>query len=143
MNCMDYLVNPSDILQTRAKEFTLRLLDRGGEVGVRSSRRLDWLRLVDHRVGRIERQGSLLRFDLRHIDARGSLIVSQDARPRQVRQQKRAGRQDSQRDSAQCIASNASIQRKPAARRVADVLDRVANLKPVETPALTATPPEL
>jgi gliding-associated putative ABC transporter substrate-binding component GldG len=27
MNCMDYLVNPSDILQTRSKEFTLRLLD--------------------------------------------------------------------------------------------------------------------
>ncbi|MFL5808760.1 MAG: gliding motility-associated ABC transporter substrate-binding protein GldG, partial [Flavisolibacter sp.] len=26
-NCMDYLVNPTDILQTRAKEFTLRLLD--------------------------------------------------------------------------------------------------------------------
>ncbi|MGN6165479.1 MAG: gliding motility-associated ABC transporter substrate-binding protein GldG [Flavisolibacter sp.] len=26
-NCMDYLVNPSDILQTRSKEFTLRLLD--------------------------------------------------------------------------------------------------------------------
>ena len=35
---------------------------------------------------------------------------------------------------------NASIQRKPAARRVAGVLDRVANLQPVETPALTATP---
>jgi ABC-type uncharacterized transport system involved in gliding motility auxiliary subunit len=27
LNCMDYLVNPSDILQTRSKEFTLRLLD--------------------------------------------------------------------------------------------------------------------
>lgn len=27
LNCMDYLVNPTDILQTRAKEFTLRLLD--------------------------------------------------------------------------------------------------------------------
>jgi ABC-2 type transport system permease protein len=27
LNCMDYLVNPSDILQTRAKEFSLRLLD--------------------------------------------------------------------------------------------------------------------
>jgi ABC-2 type transport system permease protein len=26
-NCLDYLVNPSDILQTRSKEFTLRLLD--------------------------------------------------------------------------------------------------------------------
>lgn len=26
-NCLDYLVNPSDILQTRAKEYTLRLLD--------------------------------------------------------------------------------------------------------------------
>jgi ABC-2 type transport system permease protein len=26
-NCLDYLVNPTDILQTRSKEFTLRLLD--------------------------------------------------------------------------------------------------------------------
>jgi ABC-2 type transport system permease protein len=26
-NCVDYLVNPTDILQTRSKEFTLRLLD--------------------------------------------------------------------------------------------------------------------
>jgi gliding-associated putative ABC transporter substrate-binding component GldG len=26
-NCLDYLVNPSNILQTRAKNFTLRLLD--------------------------------------------------------------------------------------------------------------------
>jgi gliding-associated putative ABC transporter substrate-binding component GldG len=26
-NCMEYLVNPSDILQTRSKEYTLRLLD--------------------------------------------------------------------------------------------------------------------
>ena len=26
-NALEYLVNPSDILQTRAKEFTLRLLD--------------------------------------------------------------------------------------------------------------------
>lgn len=27
LNCLEYLVNPSDILQTRSKEFTLRLLD--------------------------------------------------------------------------------------------------------------------
>ena len=27
LNCMDYLVNPTDILKTRSKEFTLRLLD--------------------------------------------------------------------------------------------------------------------
>ena len=27
LNCMDYLVNPSNILQTREKEFSLRLLD--------------------------------------------------------------------------------------------------------------------
>lgn len=27
LNCMDYLVNPTDILQTRSKEYTLRLLD--------------------------------------------------------------------------------------------------------------------
>ena len=26
-NCIEYLVNPSDILQTRSKEYTLRLLD--------------------------------------------------------------------------------------------------------------------
>ena len=27
LNCLDYLVNPTDILKTRAKQFTLRLLD--------------------------------------------------------------------------------------------------------------------
>jgi hypothetical protein len=26
-NCIEYLVNPSDILQTRSKEYSLRLLD--------------------------------------------------------------------------------------------------------------------
>jgi ABC-type uncharacterized transport system involved in gliding motility auxiliary subunit len=26
-NCIEYLVNPTDILQTRSKEYTLRLLD--------------------------------------------------------------------------------------------------------------------
>ena len=26
-NCIDYLVNPTDILQTRSKEYSLRLLD--------------------------------------------------------------------------------------------------------------------
>jgi len=28
INCLEYLVNPTDILQTRSKEYTLRLLDR-------------------------------------------------------------------------------------------------------------------
>jgi ABC-type uncharacterized transport system involved in gliding motility auxiliary subunit len=27
LNCLDYLVNPTDILKTRSKQFTLRLLD--------------------------------------------------------------------------------------------------------------------
>ena len=27
INCLEYLVNPTDILQTRSKEYTLRLLD--------------------------------------------------------------------------------------------------------------------
>ena len=38
----------------------LSLLDASGEVGARSSLRLDWLRVGDRGVRRVERQGSLL-----------------------------------------------------------------------------------